>query len=382
MTPAPPTAVPPTDRVVVALKRLAYWGAGFADPPTAMPRPSRRRAVRALAAFLVVGLVAHFGFALWLDYGPPRARDPEYGKRLTRLQERVAENPGKPLVVVFGSSRTAMGVRPGVLAADPHAPLLFNFALVGSGPVMELMAFRRAMADGVAPAAVLVEYWPAFLREDGSYNEEYRIDVNRLRPIDAAVVNEYFSPATREKYTRATWGQWISPWYQQRRSLMNQTLPAWLGNHQRVDGFYAQLDDWGWLPGHEAATPEGREAAQKAAKEYYEPLFKYYHIAPAADRALHELVGECRARNIPIALLYLPESAAFRAIMPPARQKIADDHLARIRGELNLPLIDARGWVSDDALPDGFHLMQYGAAEFTQKLGPAVTATFPELKRK
>ena len=129
------------------------------------------------------------GFALWLDYGPPRLRDPEYGKRLAGLQARLAENPGRPLVLAIGSSRTAMGVRPGVLetdGGDPRRPLLFNMALAGSGPIMELMVLRRALADGVKPAAVLVEFWPAFLREDGAMNADTGLDV-MLRHLDALI---------------------------------------------------------------------------------------------------------------------------------------------------------------------------------------------------
>ena len=63
-------------------------------------------------------------------------------------------------------------------------PLLFNLSLVGSGPVMELMALRRLYADGVRPDAVVFEYWPPFLREDGPYWEMDRIDPRRLYPTD------------------------------------------------------------------------------------------------------------------------------------------------------------------------------------------------------
>ena len=42
---------------------------------------------------------------------------------------------------------------------------------------------------------------------------------------------------------------------------------------------------------------------------------------------------------------------------------------------MRLPLIDARGWVPDEDLPDGFHLTQDGAAKFTRKLHAAVAET-------
>src|SRR5439155_953665 len=66
----------------------------------------------------------------------PDIRDPEYGKRIERLKARVAEHPRRPVVVVLGSSRAAMGVRPQAWEELPHnesAPLLFNLARVGGG---------------------------------------------------------------------------------------------------------------------------------------------------------------------------------------------------------------------------------------------------------
>ena len=57
------------------------------------------------------------------------ARDPEYGRRANRLRARVAEHPGRPLVLVVGSSRTAMGVCPSAWEdarpGSPHDPLLW-----------------------------------------------------------------------------------------------------------------------------------------------------------------------------------------------------------------------------------------------------------------
>ncbi len=372
----------PTARVGVR----AWLGLRLAPRPWPLApgrwvRPTRRRAVRAVVAFLVFAVLVNVGFGLVLDYGPPRLRDPEYGKRLTRVKARVRENPGRPLVLVLGSSRVAMGVRPGAAEADggdPDRPMLFNFALAGSGPVMELMVLRRAFHDGVRPAAVLVEYWPAFLREDGGYREEARIDPLRLRPVDRPLVREFFRDP--DKAERALREQRLNPWFSQRHSLLNQTLPGWLPYNQRTEAMWEKIDDWGWLPGHEKANAEERQKAMTAAAGYYVPLFAHYEVSPTADRALRQLVAECRDHGVPVALVYLPESTAFRAFMPPEAVRRADEHLARIRTELDLPLLDARGWLSDDELPDGFHPLWDGAATLTRKLAAAVPGAFPELQ--
>lgn len=330
-----------------------------------------------LAAGVVLIVALNVGFAVLLDHGPARLRDPEYGKRLSRLHDRVAENPDRPLVLVLGSSRTAMGVRPGVLH-DRSGPMLFNFALAGSGPVMELMAFRRAMDDGVKPATVLIEYWPAFLREDGAYAEEGRIDPARLSLRDRPLVREYFHDSDGTE--RILWRHRLNPWYEHRRSLLNQLAPRWLPTSQRSEAIWEKIDEWGWLPGHDVVSDAQRESAFKGATEYYGPLFTAYEVSPVADRALRHLIAEVRERGLPVALLYLPESTRFRTLMPAPAQLAADTHLRTVCAELALPLIDTRDWAPDAMLPDGFHLLQDGATEYTRKLAPKVAETFPELR--
>ncbi len=320
-----------------------------------------RRAVR---TGLLAVVALHLGLAVWLDHGPPRVRDPEYGKRLTAAR-RLA---GRPLVACVGSSRLAMGLRPGVLAADE--PGLANLALAGSGPVMELMAYRRAVADGLRFDAVLVEYWPAFLDEEGSQREDIRIDIGRLRPADTPLVRAYFTDpdgalAAAARHTR-------HPWWEHRRSLMNQVAASWLPNPQRTDALHAPLDEFGWLPGRTDPSDEDRAGAVAAARNFYDPLFARYTVSEMADRAVRQLIAECRQAGTPVALVYLPESSGFTALMPPAAKQKADDHLAAVRRDTGVPLIDCRGWVADRELPDGFHLTQQGAAELTPKLAKAV----------
>ena len=330
--------------------------------------PATGHCKRAVLSGLAALALLHAGFAVWLDHGPPRVRDPEYGKRLTAARRQAAT--GKPLVACVGSSRLAMGLRPEVASDAPVS--LANLALAGSGPVMELMAYRRAVADGLTPAAVLVEYWPAFLDEEGPQHEDARIDAGRLRPVDRPLVRDHFRDpagtlALAARHTR-------NPWWGHRKSLMNQVSPGWLPYQQRSDALWAPIDAWGWLPGRATATADDRAKAEAAARGYYEPLFRRYTVSAVADRALRQLLTECRAAGTPVALVYLPESATFRGLMPPAAQQLADDHLAAVRRDTGVPLIDCRGWVADRELVDGFHLTRDGAAELTPKLAAAVAA--------
>ena len=325
---------------------------------------TRRRAKRTVLAGLAAVAGLHAGFAAWLDHGPPRVRDPEYGKRLAAGRRAT----GRPLVLCVGSSRLAMGLRPGVLGDGD--PALVNLALAGSGPVMELMAYRRAVADGLKPDAVLVEYWPAFLDEEGGQHEDARIDVGRLRPVDRPLVREFFRDPGRTLREADTHTR--NPWWEHRRSVLNQLAASWLPPTQRTDMMFAPIDRTGWLPGRTDPSDADRAGAQAAARGFYEPLFARFTVSEVADRALRTLLRECREAGTPAALLYLPEAGGFTALMPPAAKRKADEHLAAVRRECGVTLIDCRGWVADRELPDGFHLTQQGAAELTPKLAAAV----------
>ena len=253
------------------------------------------------------------GFLLALDYGPPRLRDPEYGRRLERSHARTAEHPGRPLVLALGSSRTAMGVRPDVLAERDRraagAQLLPGRQRAGHG------------ADGAPPGAgrrgaagaVVVEYWPAFLHEGGGYHEEARIDVARLRPVDRPLVRDFFrDPDAAERSMRE---QRLNPWYGHRRSLVNQARAELVAESPAVRDDVGEHRRVGLAARPQAARPPRRSRRAIAATAgYYVPLFAGYEVSPVADRALRQLIAECRGNGIPVALLYLPEAGGVPVV--------------------------------------------------------------------
>ena len=53
--------------------------------------------------FLAFAAAAQAGLAIRLEVGAPDWRDPEYGCKLAALRARMAEYPGRPLVVTFMS---------------------------------------------------------------------------------------------------------------------------------------------------------------------------------------------------------------------------------------------------------------------------------------
>lgn len=351
------------------------------SPIVTATRDSRRHARTAVGCGLLVFFLLNVALGLTLDFGSPRWRDPEFGKRLSRLLAKIDEHPNRPTVLVIGSSRAAMGVHPGSVEelgqTDGSSPMLFNMSLAGAGPVMELMVLQRLLAVGVKPDLVLFEYWPAFLREDGPYNEQVRIDPQRLRPEDRPLVRDYFDdPAeTLRQMVRLR----ICPVYSHRKSAINQIAPSFHPNAWRNDSMFEKLDEWGWLPGRVGATEEARAGAKVAVGHYYIPLFAAYQVSPKADRALRESIELCEKHGIAYGWVYLPEASHFREYMTPEAVRWSEEHLRTTVAELGFPLIDARDWVDDYELPDGFHLTQAGAVEFTRELYDRLPHTFPNL---
>jgi hypothetical protein len=298
-----------------------------------------------------------------------RWADPEYGWRLGGLQKLRAAGPARPLVVLLGSSRVAMGLRPAVLDGGPPSPLVFNFAQVGSGPVMQLWCLKRLLADGVRPDWVLFEYWPAFACQEGPCAEETHLDVNRLGWRDLPLLSRY-SAQPRRLY-RTWWEAQLAPAFSHRFLLLSQYAPRWLPYTLRMDISWSELDAYGWLPAPVSGAA-GYAARVRKARNYYEPVFSAYHFSAQADRAVRELVVICRRQGIKVAGLYLPEAAFFRDWYQPVLGRQIDTYLGRLRRECAVPVIDLRGWCAEKDFVDGFHLHPEGARAFTQRFGREV----------
>ena len=116
----------------------------------------RRRVVLIGLALVALG---QFGLAVAVERFLPELRDPEYGFRLRSALRLVRENPGRPLVLAIGSSRTQMGLSPADLGIGPvdwpgrpaAEPLVLNFGTPASGPLHEWLLLRGSSATASSP---------------------------------------------------------------------------------------------------------------------------------------------------------------------------------------------------------------------------------------
>jgi hypothetical protein len=314
-----------------------------------------------------------------LDVAWPQLRDPEYGRRAITLRARIAEHPDRPLVLVVGSSRAAMGVKPSAWeAARPGTsrdPLLFNMSALGGGPITELLTVRRVFADNFRPAVVLLEYWPPLFRQDGEYGETTQMDLHRLRWDDRPVVRGYFPEA--DKIERWMYFSRLNALTSYRTRLLTQADPEWVPKRGRPDVSWAELDGWGWLPGMAPADDAARQRLIAHQRPGVCARLNRWSVHPNADLALREAVATVRAHGVTVGLLYLPESSECCGWYSSEVESAAEAHLATLAHDLAVPVINARAWMADRDLADGYHLSRAGAASFTARLGPVVVATFP-----
>jgi hypothetical protein len=314
------------------------------------------------------------GLTLGLDLAVPEQYDPEYAARLDRLRRVRADHPDRPLLIALGSSRMAMAFGPEHLpplaAANGRPVTAFNFSRIGAGPVYARMTYDRLHREGLAPDALVLELMPVFLV--GEWKNVYTA---------AAAVGDFdvlcrYVPPSR-----------IYSDYARRRLLgarsQRQVVWTWLTGTEPG----SPDDTIGPLGGEvkrlrEAVPPgEAAEGVRRNAVQYA-PALEHFDVESGADRAVRDLLADCRARGVPAVVLLTPESTAFRAIYPPAALVAVPEYLRRVAGENGATFVDARDWLPDDLFADGHHVTRPGQVLFTERLGREVLAPLAARIRK
>ena len=329
-----------------------------------------RRAVLWIAlAFALIQL----GLAAVVDCLLPEVRDPEYAAKERRLRERLADLPGRPLVLVLGSSRVVNGLRAGLIsgtAADDR-PVVFNLALPGGGPFLQRICLERLRSAGIKPALLCLEVLPAFFNHQRSeYLDQLLLDTARLSAAELSLL------APCADRPRRPLERWVSA-----RVLPSQRHSAELAGQLGVDRYRPgfgplppdfAMDGHGWHPWADEPTPEQRRDWTALAHRQYDVFYRDFRLAAGPARALHDALALCRAEGIRVALVLMPEATAFRSLYVPTVWTEFERFLTDVRQQFAVPLIDARDWVPDDGFTDGHHLHPEGATRFTKRFGAAL----------
>ncbi|QJW95358.1 hypothetical protein [Frigoriglobus tundricola] len=345
--------------------------------PTRTPqrRTATRRAAQALGAGLVVFALLQIGLAVAARSA--LISDPFYGdkERLLRRVERAGA-PGAVKVLALGSSRTEHGFAAGnvehAAGAAGRPATAFNFGTSAAGPVTNDVYLRRLLADGHAPALLLLEVLPVLMADTGAEPPETRtLAADRLSWAETdRLVGRYEFPAQFRADRAAADGL---PWQSHRFKLLGRVAPKTLPYQLRFNTS-RMTDAHGWLPPAGGPGPDPQAGARTVAA--YRDTLRDWRPGAAPAAALRDTLALCRAEHIDVALVLMPEASMFRALSPPVVQRRLSEFLAGTSAAFGCRLIDARDWVPDDGFLDGHHLLRPGAVVFTDRLTAEVIVPY------
>lgn len=335
---------------------------------------ARLRGRSALLWALVAFVAGQAGFRLALHWQPVLA-DREYGRKLTFLRQQLEAHPGKPLVVMLGSSRAVTGFRPEALPALRTAagqePVVFNYAQTGAGPVMTLLCLHRLLAAGIRPDLVLVECWPVHWYVQYTTDDYLaQTDLINLSCVgwNAAKLLAQYSTNPRRLQRRWCRTQLV-PLVANRRLLLSDHVPSWLPPSAQVEQRGQNLSPSGWQEVAEPDDPGTHERLLAYYHNIYAPHLERFQTEGISDRALRQTLELCRREGIAAAVVVLPEGTQFRSWYPPEAEAEVSAYLERLRRECRVPVVDARTWVAEGDFLDSHHLLPRGATVFSARLG-------------
>jgi hypothetical protein len=336
----------------------------------------------------IVGFLAlQLGMGFVIEGGLWGFRDPWYQHKIVHLRRQWHErthgdaSSSTRLAVMLGSSRTGNGLKGTCFEEEMHAALgerwtIGNIAVQAGGPVIELIEFRRLLAEGIRPDLVLIEVTSWFLSEP--VHETFVIKSARLTLSDLDCVDQCDFP-TRDALRLGWWSEWGSPWYAHRFSILSEVSPMFLPCPLQQT-WASGCDRTGWIAQERdpALTPEGSLFALKVFGKYFEPSLRNYHPCEPSRKALRAILEECRRRDIPAALVRMPEGTRVRDWYSPAAQAGVCAVMAELQTDFGVTVIDGSEWIADSDFSDQIHLLADGADAYTRRLAQQVA---PLLRR-
>jgi hypothetical protein len=302
----------------------------------------------------------------------PELCDPEFAARAALLRSRIAEEPGRPLLLVIGSSRTGMAFLPEVLpplrTASGEQPLVFNFSHLNAGPAMNLVQLRRLLRLGIRPEWVVLEIMPPQLAD-----EKQRISTSVAQRDDFPALARYFTKPLGA-YTACVASRLV-PWYTHRSFIVQHCAPKWVPPGIKLGQDEVALDrlggDSSWQAIRQLDATEARRRTW-ATRAIYFPILQDFHVAAISDRATREFLDLCRQEGIHVALLLTPEGSEFQSWYPPDAWPRVMSYCAALGREYGVPVVNTRDWVSDQDFSDSHHALLPAAKTFTRRLGREV----------
>ena len=328
--------------------------------------PARGRSTLGWALALFVSLQAALVIAadcIW-----PALRYPEYGRKVAMLRKALAEHGTQPALIAVGTSRTAFGFAPAAEAGSSAvADWQFNFAMMGQGPIQELLCLHRLLADGIRPRRLLIEIHPPLLHQSFPYFEPGLSDIGRVSWADLRILARYVEQPGQ------LYRNWLAsrccPWHTHRRQLLGFVAPWLLTELERTDlNLTRETDGCGWSQFPVRPTDDdNRRAMEEWSVGLYVEYLRDFDVSDAPRRAIAEMLDVCCRQQIEPALLLMPECERFRRGYPAAAVTVLEQWVEEWKQQ-GVAIFDCREWCADEQFCDGHHLLPEGAQRFSTRL--------------
>lgn len=340
-------------------------------------REARLRHDRAAIRWTLAGIVVmQLAIGLAVEIALPQVRDPEYTYRENRLRERIREAPGKPVVVVVGSSRTLNGFD-AKHAADllDQRALVFNFGIPSSGPFLERIWLERLHAGGIKPDHLFIEVIPAHYNSRALPADQRSLDGARLTAVELSDLPLNLTSIRGPLYRWALGRAF--PTYRHQAELRASLRIDEHAAEVRQDNELQIIDRFGWQP--REAPAHLRPALTGLAHRQYDPCFKNFRLDEHQVERLRLCIESSQNAGISTHLILPPEGTEFRNLYSAEMHVAIDRMLENLRQKYRVTVVDARNWVEDNGFSDMHHLQPEGARVFSDRL--AREAIAPALRQ-
>jgi hypothetical protein len=301
----------------------------------------------------------------------PQWYDREYEVRRELLNDRVQENPEKPVCLLLGSSRTVVGFMPEKLGPIydecGRRVLVVNYSHFGAGMRMNLVQAHRVLRDGVRPTHIVLEFIPGFLVHDDLPTDQIAlIDVPILWPYSnqwRLVGRETVLRVNNVYRTRTALLRWAAPEFVTKSEAEHDPTLFPLGGDNK----------WGRI---EVPNEKEKTALTALAVARFKNRMETFKFDRRLAEANNAVIEYCQREGIRVTVLLTPEDSRFRSWYRPGAEEEIQAYLAELRSRFQVSVIDARSWIADDCFSDPHHLNGKGAAEFTARLEREVLRPF------
>jgi hypothetical protein len=304
----------------------------------------------------------------------PKLRDPEYGYRVPHLKAHQQAHPDRPLVLMLGTSRVQNAIDAAAMdfPDQPGSPLVFNFGQSASSPLRQWLILQQLEAEGVRPAAVVIEVFAPALcipgPEDAAYKREVAFDhdIPRLTYSDLSRMEPY----TDDLLTiRRHWAaQRLNAIQAQQPVILSHLAPEWQPWQMRVDHHWTMMDEFGFNAYPTLDANENRPRRQAKVWNDYGVALQQVEVSKLTLRVHRDMVNHCRAQGISVAFMMTPESPLFRSWYSPHSQEVVAEYLRLLSDERHCPVFTPSAAYTEDDFADGHHMLGPSASRFSREL--------------